>query len=173
MTEEEMIDGYNQAATAPKTPYWVQLAAGLSMAGLKVMPSRLIPKMGRVLRKISSMDEVHEDDLKVFYAEAEFILEENHCRSEPHEMWQGELGDTYKNDYWVVPVDEIVSITYKDKYACDFVSIQRLLFAGTERDLEDAIDTLTAHLKKLKKKTKKAKKKVATNSRKRKKKKKC
>jgi len=173
MSEEEMIDGYNQAAATPMVPYWVQLAAGLAMAGLKVMPSRLIPKMGKVWGKIAEAG-LYGDGLSNLLTEVEFTLEENHARSQSHDRWQEELGETYKNDYWVVPVDEIISVTYKDKYACDFVHITRLLFAGTERDLEDAVDTLASSLKKFKKKAKKARKKnEASTVRRKKTKKKC
>lgn len=146
---EELSKAYEQAAATPVVPYWVQLVSGLAMAGLKVMPSHLIAKAGRRLSAIadsyiSAMG--YEQD---FYAKAGFILVENHCRSESHEEWQSGLGDKHKGK-WVIPVDEILAIDCDDPQACDYVSIQRLLFEGTEEELTKAIDGLGTMMEKFK-----------------------
>lgn len=142
----KLMHAYEQAARAPETPFWIQLASGLGLAGLKLIPSRFLSTVGPILKSIWSDDEVPEDP----YFQAGFILESNHCRGESHEIWQSDLGDKYKGQ-WVIPIDEIVAMAHNDPHACDFIHIQRLLFKGTEAELAIAINKiaiLTSHHRK-------------------------
>ena len=144
----DLVKDYEQAEAVSYVPYWIQLVGSLAMSGLKIMPSRLVPKAGKNLRKVWAEEyiSVGYGSERDFYGEIGFVFVENHCRSHAHELWQSDLGGKNKGA-WVIPIDEIIAITHDDPHACDYISVQRLLFEGTEGELEAAIDKIGSALK--------------------------
>lgn len=126
------------AADVPEVPFWCQLAAGISMAGAKILPEDLWDSVGKKLDEITEQTEL--DEIEV----SGFTSEENHIRSEEHEAWIVDAIEEFarKNPgkmIWAIPVNELICLVQDDEEADDMVSITRLFFAGTEDELRAAI----------------------------------
>jgi len=121
------------ATKVPEVDFFAQLAAELVMAGVKIVPERWWMRLGDWLgENYTIFDEPEIHDLNGF------THHENHARSQPHESWQWDTFSQMKGA-WVIPVEELICLYDNDPNACDFVSINRLTFVGTEEKLEEAI----------------------------------
>jgi len=130
----ELMCDLVETMSVPEVPYWAQLAAMISMNGMKIIPIIFWDDVAQKLKKINDNDEDYWNELK----KAGFEVYSNHSRSEPHDYWHTTLA---KNNHgaWVVPVDELLCVAYDDTYAVDFASIVRAVFKGTEEELVEAI----------------------------------
>jgi len=129
-------DALEQSLAVPSVDWFAQLTGQLQMCGAKVIPERHWVKLARWLNDL-------EEDHKEW---GKFKHHENHARTEAHESWQWQ---TFRHkaedtDLWIVPIDELICLLYQDDSACDFVSIERLTFEGTEDEMDAAIKELLA-----------------------------
>jgi hypothetical protein len=124
------------AANVPVVPFWAQLVSGIVMAGAKVLPEDLWDSVSKKL-------ETEHDDLEDLKVDG-FTIENNHARSEEHEIWIIGVIERFAEEnpnktIWAIPVDELLCLAEDDDTAYDFVSITRMFFAGTEDELRAAI----------------------------------
>lgn len=130
-----------------KVPSWALDAAPLSTSGLRMPPKRLIAKLVDKLKdETCSGQDIYAEELTERAEKAGFSYHENHTRENPHAWWQDWLGTNHAGE-WVIPLNEVIviaeaSIDDNDNLFGydDFISISRLLFAGSEEELEQAID---------------------------------
>ena len=140
---DEMLAALAAAAMTPRIHFFGHLAAGLVATGFSLVPQDLWDTLSRKVRA----DELLDARDKQMYRG--FLVRTNHARSEQHEYWQTTILPETKlllppmgGRIWVIPVDELVCLSYGDMDACDFVSVTRLIFVGTEDELRAAVAAL-------------------------------
>jgi hypothetical protein len=135
---KSLRDQLREATQVPPVHFFAQLAAQMAMTGVKVVPERYWDRITDWLMELDG-EELNRLNL------SQFTLHENHRRSGDHDMWQEEVFRKLAREnetVWVIPIDELVCLKYDDEQACDFVSIERLSFCGTESELDEAIEEL-------------------------------
>jgi len=136
---DEMLSALAAAAKTPRIPFFGQLTAGLVAAGFTLVPQDLWETL---TRKVLADELFRTRDRQQYHG---FLFRNNHSRSEQHEYWQTTILPKSQGTLapaWVIPVDEFVCLAYDDMGACDFVSISRLIFVGTEEQLRAAVAAL-------------------------------
>jgi hypothetical protein len=143
-----MVSALAAAAQTPRIHFFGHLTAGLVAAGFTLIPQDLWVELSRKMRNDKLLD---THDKQMYHG---FLVRTNHARSEQHEYWQTTIAPfafartTYfpqaspNEQTWVIPVDELICLAYGNMDACDFVSITRLLFVGTEEQLRAAVAAL-------------------------------
>lgn len=152
MDKQEILSAMRAGAAAPRVHFWAALMAGPAMEGAKCVPEELWGRLGEALAsQAGDFDRVKD------LAEGEgFRYHENHARGEAHEAWQSELfgklvarAEREGAALWFVPCDELVCLHEGADDVCDFVSISRLSFKGSEDRLRAAVDSLCLSLSRL------------------------
>lgn len=110
---------------------FAQLLIQIQKLGAKIVPE----KYWDMLRWIINSEKLDNNDRKI----AEFKYLSNHLRSKTHWEWQQNVLKTSKKQLWVIPIEELICFYENDLFACDFVTVSRLIFKGTESELEAAI----------------------------------
>lgn len=119
----------------PPIPFNATLAAHIPMSGMKIVPCVYWDDLAkRIVGTINNDWRKLRPNLEEFG----FKFYEHHLRSESHDTWQYTLAERHPGA-WVIPIDELICVYYNDPKACDFVSINRAVFEGTEEELCDAI----------------------------------
>jgi len=136
------------AKRQPRVPEFSEYVFRLVQAGATVVPDDLWAELGEALAE--------HDVREIPKGTADFWLEENHLRTEPHEEWIDGTVETYldghdlspssKRRLWVVPTNELVCLHLKDGESDDFVSLTHLFFVGTEKQLRKAVQGLLSSL---------------------------
>lgn len=146
-----MLLAMRAAAAAPRIPLWSAYMAGPAMEGARCVPEELWEKLGEAMASQAG----DFDRVKDLAEEEGFAYHENHTRGEAHEPWQSELfaklvkaAERKGTACWFVPVDELVCLHEEDDTVCDFVSVSRLSFQGSEGDMRAAVHDLCLSVKK-------------------------
>lgn len=145
MDKQEILLAMRAAAAAPKIPLWATLMAGPAMEGVRCVPEDLWERLGEAITSQAG----DYDRLKDLAEEEGFRYHENHTRSDAHEIWQsslfGKLAASAARDgstLWFVPCDELACLHEGADDLCDFVSVSRLSFEGSEDCLRAAVHNL-------------------------------
>lgn len=121
----------------PRVPFWAQLAGGLVMAGWRLIPTDLMP---RVATRVAQAEDAYaQEDALV---EAGWTKHYNHSRGDAHEYWQSRLAEETglnPDECWVIPLDEMICAGDGDDAACDFIGLTRLIFCGSEQEMRDSL----------------------------------
>ena len=136
---DDMLLALAAAAKTPRIDFFSQLTAGLVANGFTLVPQDLWEAL---TQKVLNDELLDTDDGQMYRG---FLVRTNHARSEQHEYWQTTIvpnTEEMSTPAWVIPVDEMVCLAYGDMDACDFVSITRLIFVGTEEELRAAVAAL-------------------------------
>lgn len=130
-----------KATYVPEIDSFAWLAANLAMTGVKIVPRQYWDYIAKWLCDPKKCDDLGEVD------HGKFTYHNNHTLNNDHDFWQDDVfGKLAKenDEVWVIPVDELMCLHFNDKDACDFVTIERLSFIGTEKELAAEIDKVFA-----------------------------
>lgn len=149
MDKQEILLAMRAAAAAPRIPLWASYMAGPAMEGAKCVPEDLWERTGEAVTSQAG----DYDRLKDLAEEEGFRYHENHTRGDAHEVWQSHLFEklvrSAKADgatLWFIPCDELACLFEGADDVCDFVSVSRLSFEGSEADLRAAVHNLCLSL---------------------------
>ena len=126
---------------------WARDVADAVMAGGTLVPESTWAELGEWLDGLDAAEVELEDCVDRLKA-AGFLFLENHLRSRDHREWiEDALHRITDEDpgrtLWVVPVDELICLHQSNEHANDGVHLRRLVFVGTEPELQVAIVNLT------------------------------
>lgn len=133
-----MVLDMRSVLNIPKVPFEYTLAAGMAMAGFRIVPEDLWDLLSEKLGVCGDEEEEEEDEdfLRTRAEAAGFTFVSNHIRGDAHDVWQGlTLADEFEDGSWFVPINELVG---DDE--CALVS--RLMFSGSEEELREAVAKL-------------------------------
>jgi len=133
------------ALNPPRVDPFAGLVLGLTASGAKIVPPDLWDELAEALKASGPYDEGGDGEV------GQFCIHNNHNRSEAHEVWQPDfvsdlLEKAGRKTVWIVPADELTCMAYGDEFACDFVSLTRLSFVGTEKQMRSAVKDLVREL---------------------------
>lgn len=131
MTKTEILTALQAAAEVPEVQPFGQLAAGMVMNGWRLPPQDMWEDIANKLK---------QDD--AWCGDGIFEAYENHARNKSHEEWQNAIDAIGDGDRWFIPVEEFICLAYEDEYACDFVTLTRLVFVGTEEEFRAVVKTV-------------------------------